>query len=118
LIEDEPDYVRVRCEELPVPVHIDHGMSAPPDARLWVAIRPEKVMLSSRQPEIADNWAHGVVKEIAYMGDLSIFLIELDGGRQIRVSQANSARKPEEVFGWDEAVYVSWDASSPVVGTG
>ena len=43
LIEDEPDYVRVRCEELPVPVHIDHGMSAPPDARLWVAIRPEKV---------------------------------------------------------------------------
>jgi putrescine transport system ATP-binding protein len=118
LIEDEPDYVRVRCEELPVPVHIDHGLSAAPDARLWVAVRPEKVMLSSRQPESADNWAHGVVKEIAYMGDLSIFLIELDGGRQIRVSQANSARKPEEVFGWDEGVYVSWDASSPVVGTG
>jgi putrescine transport system ATP-binding protein len=118
LIEDEPDYVRVRCEELPVPVHIDHGLSAAPDARLWVAVRPEKVMLSSRQPESPDNWAHGVVKEIAYMGDLSIFLIELDGGRQIRVSQANSARKPEEVFGWDEGVYVSWDASSPVVGTG
>ncbi|MGA3157817.1 MAG: polyamine ABC transporter ATP-binding protein [Steroidobacteraceae bacterium] len=118
LIEDEPDYVRVRCEELPVPVHIDHGLSAAPDARLWVAVRPEKVMLSSRQPESPDNWAHGIVKEIAYMGDLSIFLIELDGGRQIRVSQANSARKPEEVFGWEEGVYVSWDASSPVVGTG
>jgi putrescine transport system ATP-binding protein len=118
LIEDEPDYVRVRCEELPAPVHIDHGMSAPPDARLWVAIRPEKIMLSSRQPESPDNWAHGIVKEIAYMGDLSIFLIELDGGRQIRVNQANSARKPEEVFGWEESVYVSWDASSPVVGTG
>ena len=118
LIEDEPDYVRVRCEDLPVPVHIDHGLSAAPDARLWVAVRPEKVMLGSRQPESPDNWAHGIVKEIAYMGDLSIFLIELDGGRQIRVSQANSARKPEEVFGWDEGVYVSWDASSPVVGTG
>jgi putrescine transport system ATP-binding protein len=118
LIEDEPDYVRVRCEELPVPVRVDHGLSAAPDARLWVAVRPEKVMLSSRQPESPDNWAHGVVREIAYMGDLSIFLIELDGGRQIRVSQANSARKPEEVFGWDEGVYVSWDASSPVVGTG
>ena len=61
LIEDEPDYVRVRCEELPVPVHIDHGLSAAPDARLWVAVRPEKVMLSSRQPESPVYWAHGVV---------------------------------------------------------
>ena len=30
LIEDEPDHVRVACEQLPAPVYVDHGLSAPP----------------------------------------------------------------------------------------
>jgi hypothetical protein len=28
------------------------------------------------------------------------------------------ARKGAEAFTWDEAVYLQWDPSSPVVGTG
>src|ERR1700677_4432971 len=47
LVEDEPDFVRVQCPELPATVLIDHGISAPPDAPLWVAVRPEKINLSS-----------------------------------------------------------------------
>ena len=38
LTEDEPEHVRVRCEELPNPVYVDHGLSAPPLALCWVAI--------------------------------------------------------------------------------
>jgi hypothetical protein len=30
---------------------------------------------------------------------------------------ANNSRKPEEEFVRDSAVYLSWDASSPVVGS-
>ena len=52
------------------------------------------------------------------MGDMSIYMIHLDSGREVRVTQANIARKAGEAFSWDEQVYLSWDASSPVVGTG
>ncbi|MCC7461902.1 MAG: polyamine ABC transporter ATP-binding protein [Gammaproteobacteria bacterium] len=118
LIEDEPDHVRVACEQLPVPVYVDHGLSAPPQAQLWVAIRPEKFVLQREPPAQADNWAKGVIEEIAYMGDMSVFLVRLESGREVRVTQANIARKPEERFVWEETVYLSWESSSPVVGTG
>jgi len=118
LTEDEPDHVRVRCEELGAPVYVDHGMSAPPLALCWVAVRPEKIVLRRERPAGADNWAHGTIRDVAYMGDMSVFLVRLDSGREVRVTQANITRKPEEQFTWDEAVFLSWDASSPVVGTG
>ena len=118
LVEDEPDHVRVRCADLPAPVYVDHGLSAPPNAQLWVAIRPEKITLERAQPGATDNWARGVIKEIAYMGDMSIYMIRLDSGRQVRVTQANIVRKAGEAFSWEDQVYLAWDASSPVVGTG
>src|SRR5882762_3623469 len=118
LSEDEPEHVRVRCEELPAPVYVDHGMSAPPLALCWVAIRPEKLVLGRERSAGADNWAHGVIRDIAYMGDMSVFMVRLDAGREVRVTQANRTRKPEEQFSWDEPVYLSWDASSPVIGLG
>jgi len=116
LTEDEQDHVRVKCAELPAPVYVDHGMSAPPLALCWVAVRPEKIVLSREPPAGADNWAQGTIHDIAYLGDMSVFVIRLGSGREVRVTQANRTRKPEEQFTWDEAVYLSWDASSPVVG--
>jgi putrescine transport system ATP-binding protein len=118
LAEDEPDHVRVQCDELPAPVFVDHGLSAPPEAQLWVAIRPEKFVLQREASDRPDNWARGVIKDIAYMGDMSVFVVRLDSGREVRVTQANIARKPEERFDWDETVYLTWEPSSPVVGTG
>ncbi len=116
LTEDEQDHVRVKCEELEAPVYVDHGMSAPPLALCWVAVRPEKIVLTREPPAGADNWAHGTIRDIAYLGDMSVFVVKLDSGREVRVTQANRARKSDEQFVWDEAVYLSWDASSPVVG--
>jgi putrescine transport system ATP-binding protein len=118
MTEDEPDHVRVQCDDLPAPVFIDHGLSAPPNAQLWVAIRPEKISLTREQPPTTDNWARGAVHEIAYMGDLSIYVVKLPGGREVRVTQANVVRKGEERFTWGDEVFMSWDGSSPVVGTG
>ncbi len=118
LVEDEPDHVRVSSADLPVPVYVDHGVSAAPDAQLWIAIRPEKITMQREAPTGADNWAHGVIQDIAYMGDMSIYVVRLDSGRDVRVTQANLARKSGEAFTWEDAVYLTWDATSPVVGTG
>jgi putrescine transport system ATP-binding protein len=117
LIEDEPDYVRVQCADLPASVLVDHGISAPPDAPLWVAVRPEKIMLSHEATVSRDSWARGVIREIAYLGELSVFLIRLESGREVRATLANSSRKPEERFEREMPVYLSWDASSPVIGS-
>lgn len=118
LVEDEADHVRVRCPDLPAPVLVDHGVSAAPGAQLWVAIRPEKMLLRRQQPTAADNWARGTIKEIAYMGDVSIFVVLLEGGREVRVTQTNFTRSAGERFSWDEPVFLAWDASGPVVGIG
>jgi len=118
LTEDEADYVRVSCPELPAPVLVDHGVSAAPEATVWVAIRPEKIQLLRERPAGTDNHAQGTVRDVAYMGDMSIYLVVLPGGRELRVTRANLQRKEEEAFDSGDAVWLAWDAASPVVGTG
>jgi putrescine transport system ATP-binding protein len=130
LIEDEPDYVRIRCDDLGGVVYVSHGISSPPDATVWVAVRPEKINISRQPPGAAtgagvhqpdggavagENVVRGTVKEIAYMGDMSIYLVRLESGKTIRVTMPNVARHNEDRITWEETVYLSWHAESPVV---
>jgi putrescine transport system ATP-binding protein len=119
LIEDEPDYVRVASDDLGGTFHVGHGVSAAPDATVWVALRPEKIVVSSERPEGGgDNRVEGIVSEVAYRGDQSIYLVKLGSGRQIRVTQPNTLRQGMGGrFRWDDKVWLSWDSSSPVVVT-
>jgi putrescine transport system ATP-binding protein len=121
LVEDEPDYVRVSAPELGGTFYVSHGVSAPPDATVWVALRPEKIAISRERPEgDDDNRVQGVVAEIAYLGEQSIYLVRLPTGRTVRVTQPNIRRQASastERLTWDEQVWLSWDASSPVVVT-
>ena len=119
LIEDEPDYVRVASEELGGVFHVGHGVSAAPDATVWVALRPEKIEISREQPGgEADNRVAGTVAEIAYLGEQSVYLVRLATGRQVRVTRPNRVRQAGVGrITWDEQVWLSWDPSSPVVVT-
>jgi putrescine transport system ATP-binding protein len=116
LIEDEPEYVRIGSEELGGTIYVSHGISAPPEAVVWAAVRPEKIFMSTAAPEGSDNVVRGAVQDIAYLGDLSIYLVKLATGKVVRVTQPNTSRHAEAI-GWDQQVYLSWDASSPVVVT-
>ncbi|MET0497518.1 MAG: polyamine ABC transporter ATP-binding protein [Steroidobacteraceae bacterium] len=115
LIEDEPDHVRLESPELGCTIFVDHGISAAPDATLWAAIRPEKVIISVTPPQQTENVAQGVVKEIAYMGDTSIFLVQLATGKIVRVTQPNIYRHAGDAITWEQTVYLHWHPSSPVV---
>jgi putrescine transport system ATP-binding protein len=116
LIEDEPEYVRIASDELGATIYVSHGISAPPEAIVWAAIRPEKVFMSTAQPEGRDNVVRGAVQDIAYLGDLSIYLVKLATGKVVRVTQPNTSRHAEAIT-WDQQVYLSWDPTSPVVVT-
>jgi putrescine transport system ATP-binding protein len=119
LIEDLPDRVRIKSDELGGLIYVDHGISAAPGARVWAAVRPEKIeILRSPPADTAENCVKGIVKEIAYMGDMSIYLVKIDSGKVVRVTLPNIERKSEdERILWDETVYLTWAASSPVVLT-
>ena len=117
LIEDEPSYVRIETDDLEAPIYVDHGVSSAPGATVWAAIRPEKIQISREKPAESDNWGSGIVRDIAYMGDVSVYLIRLDSGKIVRVTQPNIYRHAEDRVTWDERVYVHWHATSPVVVT-
>jgi putrescine transport system ATP-binding protein len=117
LIEDEPEHVRIGSSELGGTIYVSHGISAPPEAVVWAAVRPEKIFMSTEAPQGgSDNVARGTVQDIAYLGDLSIYLVKLPTGKVVRVTQPNTTRHAEAIS-WDQQVYLSWDATSPVVVT-
>jgi putrescine transport system ATP-binding protein len=116
LVEDEPEYVRIASDELGATIYVSHGISAPPGATVWAAVRPEKVFMSTAPPEGSDNVVRGAVQDIAYLGDLSIYLVKLPTGKVVRVTQPNTSRHAEAIT-WDQQVYLSWDSTSPVVVT-
>jgi putrescine transport system ATP-binding protein len=116
LIEDEPEHVRIGSDELGATIYVSHGISAAPEAIVWAAVRPEKIFMSTAQPAGTDNVVRGAVQDIAYLGDLSIYLVKLPTGKVVRVTQPNTSRHAEAIT-WDQQVYLSWDASSPVVVT-
>jgi putrescine transport system ATP-binding protein len=117
--EDEPDHVRIRSAELGCDIHVGHGVDCAPDQILWWAIRPEKVHLSREKPANPHNAnvTHGMVEDIGYLGDMSVYQVVLDSGKRLRVTQTNTVRGNPDAITWDEQVYVSWGDTSGSVLT-
>jgi len=118
IIDEDNDYVRIASEEAGCTIFINHGVAAPPNSQLCVAVRPEKIAITHEAPEnTVENCASGVIDGIAYMGDLSVFNVKLDSGKLIKVTQPNLIRHAEDEITWDQRVWVHWAAASGVVLT-
>jgi putrescine transport system ATP-binding protein len=119
VVEDEPDHVRIRSSELGCDIFVGHGVDCAPDQVLWWAIRPEKMLLTRERPlNIREaNITKGVVEEIGYLGDMSVYQIVLESGKRLRVTQTNTVRGNPDAITWDEQVYVSWGDTSGAVLT-
>jgi putrescine transport system ATP-binding protein len=116
IVDEDNDFVRINSPDADCNIYINHGVAAPPNATLWVAIRPEKVNISHEKPsDSKDNCATGVVQDIAYMGDVSVFNVRLDSGKVIKATQPNLIRHVEEKITWDDRVYLHWHPASGVV---
>jgi putrescine transport system ATP-binding protein len=125
LIVDDPDKAAVDCPGLGK-VYLNHGVTGPHGADVWVALRPEKMYLhvqgkgkaveaAARDAPEGHNFARGVIKGMSYLGDITLFEIKLDSGAMIRVSRPNLSRHDQEDFTWDDKVSMHWRADSPVV---
>lgn len=125
LILDDPDKAAVDCPGLGK-VYLNHGVTGPHGADVWVALRPEKMVLhvpgegkavraAAQDAPEGYNFARGVIKGMSYLGDITLFEIKLDSGAMVRASRPNLSRHDQEDFTWDDRVSMHWRADSPVV---
>ena len=84
---------------------------------VWVALRPEKIRLSLDQRAATENSVSGTVRDIAYLGDLSIYKVALDNGFVMEAATANLTRMIERPISWDDRVWLTWDAAAGIVLT-
>ena len=118
--EERSDCLRLEVGELGCAVRAERTVSCTRGATVWAAIRPEKINISRQPPpssEPPDNSVRGTVREIAYMGDMSIYLVQIASGKMLRVTLPNTMRGGERPIGREESVWLSWHGSSPVVLT-
>jgi putrescine transport system ATP-binding protein len=80
-----------------------------------LAIRPEKVAISADKPEGVDNVVQGKILDIAYLGNLSTYHVELPTGDVIKAQTANTRRIARRSFTWDDPVWISWTATAGVL---
>jgi len=92
--------------------------AAGPGARVWYAVRPEKIVVSSRPPPEAQvNAAQGEIWDIAYIGDMTLFHVRLPDGRVVRTSHLNATRVTEDPLTWHDPAWISFRPDSGVVLT-
>ena len=83
---------------------------------VWVAVRPEKISITKERPAGSGlTVLKGVVWDLAYYGNLSLYRVRTDSGKIIQVSAQNRIRSAERVVEWDDQVYLSWDRQSSVL---
>ena len=124
LVTDEPDHCIIDCGD--VKHYVGHGITGTTGMKVSVAVRPEKIHLSRHAPKHEDshegngeglNRARGTVKNLAYFGSFTVYHIELEGGRVLKVSQNNTQRHREDDLTWGDTAWAFWSRQSQVVLT-
>lgn len=116
--EDGADHVTVDTDL--GEIYIDHGQSTTKGSRVWVAVRPEKIHLSKTAPKKkGSNQAVGVVDDIGYLGNTSLYKIRLDNELIVDVTAPNQTRPKDRThrITWEDKVYLHWDDSSAMLLT-
>ncbi len=82
------------------------------------AIRPEKVRVSSQQPDDKSlNTLEGEVYDIAYLGDMTIYHVKLDDGPVVKSAMMNSSRLIDDPLTWDDRAWITFAPDAGVVLT-
>jgi len=114
--EDGSDHVKVATDI--GEIYIDHGQSVKVGSQIWVALRPEKIHLSTDAPKKSGpNQAAGIVDDIGYLGNSSIYKIRLENGLIVDVTAPNLVRPQSRThrITWEDTVYLSWEPSSAML---
>jgi putrescine transport system ATP-binding protein len=118
--ENGVDHVIVESKDPACSFYIDHGMSIAEGSKVWVALRPEKIQVSKQSSSDNNfNCIKGMVNDIGYLGGTSTYRVLIGDDRIVEITSPNLSRPKDgnPPIDWDEEVYLSWEASNPVVLT-
>jgi putrescine transport system ATP-binding protein len=118
--------VRLRCDdagaELVALLDANPGDENPGDApvpvgaRRCIAVRPEKIFIDKEPPSANDRTVlKGIVLDLGYFGNLSVYRVQLPSGMVLQVSAQNRRRSATRTVEWDDEVYISWDITSAIL---
>ncbi len=121
ILEDQKDYVIVQAENFATNLCISHSATIPPGAQVTVAVRPEKIKISKSPPPKSAffpyNRAKGVVDDIEYLGDVSIYHVKLKNGTRVLATLPNLVRLTAQPVTWEDEVYLYWQPENGIVLT-
>jgi len=119
LAVDEPDHAIIRSKEIG-DIYLDHGVTGGTGATVWAALRPEKIEIhkhDARPAKMEDapegfNIIEGTIRLMTYLGSETVYEVELNSGRMVKVLRSNLTRWDQEDFTWDEKVWLAYNATS------
>jgi putrescine transport system ATP-binding protein len=83
---------------------------------ICVAVRPEKITISrDAPPGSGRNVVRGVVRDLGYFGDQSLYRVRARSGAVMQVSAQNLRRSAKLTVEWDDEVYLSWEVGSTIL---
>lgn len=107
----------LQCPALKYPIKVDYDSPVVEGVPVKVALRPEKIRVVSALPEIKENCTEGVVDDIAYLGDLSIYHVKLASGQMMIAQLQNEDRFRKNMPTYGDTMYLEWDMDNCVVLT-
>jgi len=112
----ENQRVRLTCEALGGELMARCAEPPAKGSRQWVAVRPEKIFISKEAPDREElTVLKGVVHDLGYFGNLSVYRVKLNSGVMLQVSGQNRKRSASRSVEWDDEVYLCWDLSSAIL---
>jgi ABC-type Fe3+/spermidine/putrescine transport system ATPase subunit len=109
-----PGGITIHWAEGQPPLIVSNGDPALAGQRVTLALRPEKLGISKDRPEAA-NALKGKVIDIAYLGNLSTYHVELANGTMVKAQLANTRRVAQRDITWDDEVWISFRETAGVV---
>ncbi|KIL99061.1 Putrescine transport ATP-binding protein PotG [Paramagnetospirillum magnetotacticum MS-1] len=109
--------VSVTCPELEHDLAVQGAPKLAAGAAVTVMVRPEKMGIGRDKPQSGQNWAEGVVSDIAYLGDVSIYHVRLASGRKVQALRTNLHHGEDSRLTWDDPVFLAWHPADSLVLT-
>ena len=115
VVVDQPDLVEIDCGFCRH--RVGHGITGTVGMAVSVAVRPEKIRLTREKPQGEVNQVKGTVRDRSYFGSFTVYNLELEGGRLLKVSESNVERHRADAPDEGQSAWATWPDTSQVVLT-
>ena len=111
------DGYQVHMGEGIAPLSVKTDKTLDDGQQVFIAIRPEKIVVGTAPDETRPNHVQGEIEDIAYLGNISTYHVRLPSGQLISASMTNARRLARRGYTWEDKVWLSWTDTAGVVLT-